>query len=190
MISGHSETGISNTGDMICRLIKGFTDMGSAPSLDLSIDLTPVDYVSQAVVHLSLRPHALPPIFHLTNPHPSSMEDLLQAIGSWGYPLRRITYEAWQHELKHACHLSSEHILAPLLPAFLNKLPGDDMTYLEASSMCINFDCSHTEAGLSGTAISCPPPTALLQTYRDYFNESGFLRPLLVDTGRECAATQ
>jgi len=45
MITGHSQTGVSQTDDMMCRMIKGFIQLGSAPDLDLMVDMTPVDYV-------------------------------------------------------------------------------------------------------------------------------------------------
>jgi len=46
MITGHSQTGVSQTDDMMCRMIKGFIELGSAPDLDLMVNMTPVDYVA------------------------------------------------------------------------------------------------------------------------------------------------
>jgi len=62
MITGHSQTGVSQTDDMMCRMIKGFK-LGSAPDLDLMVNMTPVDYVSSAIVHLSRQKESLGKLF-------------------------------------------------------------------------------------------------------------------------------
>ncbi len=59
MITGHSQTGVSKTDDLMCRMIKGFIQLGSAPDLDMMINMTPVDYVSKAIIHLSRQKESL-----------------------------------------------------------------------------------------------------------------------------------
>jgi amino acid adenylation domain-containing protein/thioester reductase-like protein len=176
MISGHSGTGISNIGDMVCRMVKGFIELGSMPELDLAIDLVPVDYVSRAIVHLST--HALPlrPVFDLANAHPLRWDELTRNIRDWGYPVRQCSYGTWQDQLQQACRRNPNHVLAPLMPLFVDKLPGEDMTYLEASSMCGHgFDCTGTNTGLAATGIACPPAPELMPAYHAFFVQSGFL---------------
>ncbi len=51
-ISGDSQTGIGNTADLICRMLKGCIQMGKTPDLQILLDMTAVDYVSQAIVYL------------------------------------------------------------------------------------------------------------------------------------------
>ena len=182
MISGHSLTGVSNTDDLTCRMIKGFIELGSIPSLDLSIDMIPVDYAGKAIVHLSVRAGARQCTYHLANPQPLHLNDLAHAIESWGYPLKRLPYRQWQDELRHACLQGSGHALAPLLPLFVDPMPGERKTYLEVSSMCAQrFDCGNAEADLSAAQIICPPEAALLPIYYEYFIQSGFLVAAPVD---------
>ena len=54
MITGSSQTGVSKTQDLFSKLLKSFVRLGKAPDLDPVLwDITPVDYVSKAVVYLS-----------------------------------------------------------------------------------------------------------------------------------------
>ena len=67
-IMGHSATGYSNTHDLICRMLKQVVQMGHAPDLAGSVDMTPVDFVSQTLVRISLQEASLGKVFHLINP--------------------------------------------------------------------------------------------------------------------------
>ncbi|MGL5806503.1 MAG: amino acid adenylation domain-containing protein, partial [Xenococcaceae cyanobacterium] len=53
MLTGHSQTGASQTNDIMCRIIKGMIQLGVAPDLDLWINLIPINYASQAIVRIS-----------------------------------------------------------------------------------------------------------------------------------------
>jgi len=62
---------------MMCRMIKGFIELGSAPDLDLMVNMTPVDYVSKSIIHLSRQKESLGKAFHLVNPHPLDLSKLV-----------------------------------------------------------------------------------------------------------------
>jgi thioester reductase-like protein len=51
LIAGHSKTGVSNIDDFICLMLKGCVQLGSFPDIDYMLDMSPVDYVSQASVY-------------------------------------------------------------------------------------------------------------------------------------------
>jgi amino acid adenylation domain-containing protein/thioester reductase-like protein len=166
-VIGDSRTGAWNTGDYVARFIKGCIQLGSMPVQDKLWRLAPVDYVSQAIVHLSLQPACRDKTFHIFSPHCVHQDQLMTWIADLGYALRRLPYEQWQAELKTARN-SPHHALYPLLPfmaegaAWTNGGP--------------QFDCQNLEAGLAGTSIVCPPLDAeLLRVYFSYFVRSGFL---------------
>ena len=176
-ITGHSKTGISKTDDLICRMIKSFIQLGSAPSLELMIDMTPVDYVSKAIVHLSRQKESLGKAFHLVNPHPLHLSNFVNEIHSCGYPIQQISYDKWQTDLIKDARRSQDNALSPLLSLLFKRLSEEQLTYLE---MCLIgaqfFDCQNTVSGLAGTSIICPPVDArLLGNYLSYFIRSGFL---------------
>ncbi len=187
MITGHSQTGVTNTDDLMCRLLKGFIQMGSAPDLDLFMDMIPVDYVSRAIVHLSRQKESLGKVFHLVNQEPLHLSKIIQEINSLGYPVQQISYEKWQANLISVSKRSEENALISVLPLVTEKNYGQEKTYLENSSMGSQaFDCQNTLEGLVGTSIVCPPvDVRLLSTYFNYFVSSNFLHtvaPLLSQT--------
>ncbi len=177
MISGDSKTGVSNTDDLICRTIKGFIQMGLAPDIDIKVDMTPVDYIASSIIHLSRQKDAFGQIFHLVNPQPLHLSDLVEEIRKMGYAIEQVGYAEWQSQLIRTVSAFPEHALSPLLALFTEKNPLTQLTYLERSSMGSQvFDCENTVRGLAGVAIACPPVDAtLLKTYFSYFIETGFL---------------
>lgn len=170
MITGHSQTGASQTNDLIGRLIRGLTEMGKAPELDLQMCLTPVDYVSKAIVHLSQQPVSLGKAFHLVSPDAVSLKKIVNAIQDFGYPMQWTDYPHWQAELlKVASH--QENALTPLMFLFTEWVTGNQKSYLETSALTSqSFDCRNTLAGLAGTKVICPTVDAkVLKAYLSYF---------------------
>jgi thioester reductase-like protein len=173
MIVGHSKTGISNTEDQISRLIKGFIQLGSAPNLSIPMHLTPVDYVSQAIVNLAHQPSSWGKAFHLTNSQALTLDRLRQHIQSCGYPIQSTEYDQWLKTLIEQ-HVDRENALTSMIP-LLSSRSEVYSNYLEVMTLA-KIDCQNTIAGLAGTTISCPPLDAqLLDTYFSYFIQSGFL---------------
>ncbi len=61
-ISGASTSGVWNTDDFLCRLLKGCVQMGVAPIVaqpgekaEAGVDMAPVDFVASSVVKLSMQ---------------------------------------------------------------------------------------------------------------------------------------
>ncbi len=173
MIVGDSRTGVSKTEDLLCRFIKGSIQLENAPKLAVPMHLTPVDYVSKAMVYLSLQPSSWGQVFHLANPHPLSLEQLVEQIRSLGYPLQQIEYQQWQAMLLGS-EMNSDNALSPLVPIFTDD-PAEESNYLEVLNLT-RVSCQNTIAGLAGTSISCPAmDTDLLNSYFAYFVNSGFI---------------
>jgi amino acid adenylation domain-containing protein/thioester reductase-like protein len=177
MISGHSQSGASNTNDTICRLIKGFIQMGSAPKIDMKLSLTPVDYVCQAIVHLSRQPESFGKTFHLATPYALPWQQLVNEIENFGYPIKAIGYKQWQEQLLEVASSQTENVLSPLLFMFTEWGSENQHSYLETTALAFRpFDCRNTLLGLAGTSITCPPLD--INEFRAYFSyliESGFL---------------
>jgi thioester reductase-like protein len=169
-IMGHSKTGINgNFQDALCMLLKGCIQLKKFPSVEeTDIILVPVDYVSQSIVHLSLL-EKYSGTFHLTNSQPIRWDNLFDATCSVGYSLEKVTYNEFllaveHHAFKHPEDefYSSLLLLLSSSKTFLSKKP--------------KFDARHTQAGLAGTSIVCPPmDEKLLATYFSYFQKVGYL---------------
>ena len=72
-LSGDSQSGAANELDYISLLLKGYLELGAAPDHGGMMEVDPVDWVAQGIVHLSLREESLDKAFHLINPEPSTM---------------------------------------------------------------------------------------------------------------------
>jgi amino acid adenylation domain-containing protein/thioester reductase-like protein len=173
MIVGDSRTGVSKTEDLLCRFIKGSIQLKTVPKLSVQMHLTPVDYISKAMVYLSLQSSSWGHSFHLADVNPLSLEQLGQHIESLGYPLQQIEYHQWQATLLGP-EMNSDNAFSPLVPIFTAN-PSPESNYLEVLNLT-RVSCQNTIAGLAGTSINCPVmDTDLLNTYFAYFIQSGFL---------------
>jgi amino acid adenylation domain-containing protein/thioester reductase-like protein len=187
MIIGHSQTGFSNTEDAIGRLIKGLIQLGSAPALSLPMHLTPVDYVSKAIVKLSYDQSSWGKSFHLSNPESISLVQLVDYIKSLQYEIQYADYDQWLAQLTKLA-ISQENALKHLLPLLANPSAAYSH-YLEVLTLD-KVSCQNVTTGLAGTNISCPAiDRDLLDTYFTYFVQSGFLSRPAIATKQLLVAT-
>jgi thioester reductase-like protein len=181
-ITAHSETGVGNTDDLMSRLLKGCLQLGSVPRMNMLIDMTPVDFVARAVVHLSMREESVGKAFHLFNPSPLSLTETIEWLRSVGYAVRSIPFTEWREEVRQRVPRQPEHALYPLLPLFAGELTEEQSLLLEETvehPLMFRWDCRNTIDGLTGSEIRCPrADTQLLSTYLARFIDRGFLDPV------------
>jgi amino acid adenylation domain-containing protein/thioester reductase-like protein len=171
-ITGHSKTGIGNTTDLFARMIKGCIQLGSVADRNTTIDITPVDYVAQAIVYLSQRQDSLNKAFHLANPQPTQWQDIVNWIRNYGYSLQLISYEKWRTELFEIPENSEENALYPLVSLFSENQSEEQ----PANSADFQLDFQNAFNGLTNTSIICPIINAeLFNRYLAYFVQSSFL---------------
>ncbi|MBD2524477.1 thioester reductase domain-containing protein [Nostoc sp. FACHB-133] len=176
-ISGHSQTGAWYKNDVICRTIKGCIQMGSMTDITDTLDLAPVDYLSQSIVYLSQQKDSLGKAFHLNNPQPISWRELTDFICSFGYPVKHIDYKDWEIQVNDSVR-SKENPLYHLLPFYQKQLSQEKLGISEwyQQSTYPKISCLMTQNALSVSSIVCPPVNAqLLNTYFSYFIRSGWL---------------
>jgi thioester reductase-like protein len=176
MITGHSQTGAWNTNDVTCRMIKSWIELGGAPDLDMENGgMTPVDFVSKAIVHLSRQSESLGKVFHLINPRPLPLRELSTWIRSFGYPLRQVPYDRWVTELIGAAGRSREDVVHSLVPLFSLSISEEVPKMFKKIPV---FDCQNTHAALASTSIVCPPIEGpVIDTYLSYLIRRGFVDP-------------
>ena len=173
LIAGDSRTGAWNSDDFTCKMIKSWVGLGNVPDVNTEMNMVPVDYVSSAIVRLSLQEGSLGKRFHLANSHPVKIDNLISWIEAFGYPLKRIPYDRWRTELLNPVKGLREDAVysaAPLL-AMSATIEGPKMV-----SAIPEFDRHNTAAALASTGISCPPVNAgTFEKYLVYLVRSGFL---------------
>ncbi|WP_414542076.1 amino acid adenylation domain-containing protein [Nostoc sp. CCY0012] len=179
-MSGSSQTGVSNTKDFLHRTIKGLIQLGSVPDADAMVDMTPVDFVSQAIVRLSQKKASLGKAFHVCNPQPIELKNLIKWLCSFGYSIQEVSYDKWQSILKEKwqADLRTEtdfHAESPLHSLVL-LFPEKQSKEQNANSAMQQIDCQNMLTGLENTSIICPPvDKTLLDTYFSYLVNTGFL---------------
>jgi thioester reductase-like protein len=141
--------------------------------VDMEMNMVPVDYVSRAIVRLSLRDESLGKRFHLANPRPVKVDDLVAWIEAFGYPLKRVPYDRWRADLLNPAKGLREdamYSLAPLL-SMSATIEGPEMV-----RTIPEFDRRNTTEALSRTEISCPPvDEGLMENYLVGLVRRGFL---------------
>jgi amino acid adenylation domain-containing protein/thioester reductase-like protein len=160
-IMGASKIGICQASSFITKMIEGCIHMGMVPQLNAVLNLVPVDYASQAIVHLSLTQALQGQAFHIVNPEPVLWKELVLWITQLGYSLDWVSYEAWQTALCHqAAQGDSDNPLTPLVTLFSNR------NFIQKSLGGFYFQCDQVLQGLANTAITCPSMSKnLLTTY-------------------------
>lgn len=176
LIGGHSVTGVCNTDDFISLMVRGCLEMGAFPDVDYMMDMSPVDYVSKAIVYLSRKKESLGKAFHLQHPQPVALKTLVDWMRSFGFPIQVIPYDQWQAQLINNVS-SVDNSLYTLRPFLLARWSKEQLTipdlYLQAQRPIIS--CQDTLLSLAGSSIVCPPIDArLFMTYSSYLIESGF----------------
>ncbi len=203
IITGHSGTGAWNTDDFMSRLVKSWIELGCAPDLDGATDMTPVDYVSSAIVRLSLSRQQWGKVYHLVNPRQIHVRELVDWIRSSGYPVEPVPYDRWRAQLlSRAGRFKDEavHSLVPLFSARTQEQAlgtGDSPPDLNGqntvdqigsiiaaqyAARSVEFDDQQAREGLAGSIV-CPLVDAeVFARYFSYFTRTGFLHaPVLRD---------
>lgn len=95
-ISGHSATGAANAWDLLSALFVESIQLGHAPDVDgWRAEMTPVDFVSKSIVHLSNETQAKQLVFHLGDPTPVDTKTVFEDFARLGYPTQLIGWDKW-----------------------------------------------------------------------------------------------
>ena len=164
-ITGHSQSGGSKTGDLLHSTVLICLRLGAAPERDVEFDVTPVDYVAQALMELSLQPESSGRDFHLTNPVPMQTRALNDWMQRSGLGVEFVPYGVWRDRLLDWGQKMGSDDLRILTDILGPRALAED----EATAVHPQYDTSQTQAALAGTAIQCPrPDTRLFDTYLNY----------------------
>jgi len=159
LIIGHSQTGVTNKQDFASRLVKGVYQMGAYPDRSLPMNVVPVDYVSQAIVHLGSIAETAGELFHLTNPQSERVSNLVAWSGDKEL-LDELPYQEWLAMLTQQAEEGIDNDLIPFLPMF-------PPAGLEEFTPTI--DCAYTLGMLAGSGIVCPAiDRELVEMYRGF----------------------
>ena len=95
-ISGHSATGSANAWDLLTAIFVESIQLGYAPDVvGWRAEMTPVDFVSRAIVHLANQIQAKQLVFHLGDPDPVDAKQVFKDLDDLGYPTKPLEFEKW-----------------------------------------------------------------------------------------------
>ncbi len=146
----HSETGRFQSNidsNAFYRMIKAMLLLGKAPAADWLVDFTPIDYASEAIVHLALREDTAGRVFHICNPESIRYDELINSINRAGYEVETVPFAEYTQWLFDAS-ISKD---AEALQLAIAQLEGDgakDSAYVYSSPV--------TTAYVQPAGISCP----------------------------------
>jgi thioester reductase-like protein len=168
-IIGHSQTGMCNADDLLHRMISGGIRSGYMPDMDIAVNLSPIDYVSGAIVQISRQTSALGKTFHLVNANTVNVRQLLDWVESSGYSFSRLPYSEWRERLLQVAERDPDNPIYPLVPFFSERESEND--FRKAF-----FDARNTLEALADSSIKCPPITReLVQLYLTHLARVGSL---------------
>lgn len=173
LIVGDSRTGISNEDDFVARMIVGSIQTGYAPDVRANMDMTPVDFVSKAMIYLSRQASSTGKVFHLLNPQPVNWSGVFDLASEVGYPSEKLTFSEWVEKMD-MCADPATNPLCPLLPFFhinfarrMMGVNGDDYMALHTEA---------TQAALASSGITCAPiDSHFMSIYLSHFVQHGRL---------------
>lgn len=186
-ILGDSTTAVTNTDDFIWRMVKGCLQLGLIPDINNTLNLCPVDHVAllASLSAQSVSPDAAFKVIHVAGHPRLRFNDLLGALLTYGYPVKRVEYIQWRTKLEHHVLETQDNALFPLLHFVLDDLP--------TSTKAVELDDSNAQAlAISGGEAPTSGVTEdLIGLYIAWLIRAGFMeapttgegKPLPVLTG-------
>jgi thioester reductase-like protein len=168
-ISGDSRTGLCSATDLVGIMIKGCIDLGAAPDNSAFVDVVPIDYVSRALVHLSLQPDSIGQKFNLVNSTPARWIDLIKLLNEIGYKIDMVPFDEWCNRIRAASKQKQDNPLIGLLPLFEGRTLFSNRCY----------SGSKAEKELKDTDINCHPMNKhLVALYIQHLVEQSAIPPI------------
>lgn len=174
-ITGHSVSGASNTGDIMHTLVMAILHVGAIPDVELTVDLTPVDFVANSIVALSQKKECLGGTYNLLNPTPLQASMMANWLRESDFSVDVVTLKEWREGLSNLVDSIPGEVLgimAEVLSPDANS--GADRDAIPAAFQT-RFDCSHVTTALDGTGVACHPVNdELLARYLVFLEGVGF----------------
>ncbi|MEW4149998.1 amino acid adenylation domain-containing protein [Bacillus thuringiensis] len=166
----HSETGQFQRNihqNAFYRFIKAALILGAIPPITSDIDLTPINYCSQALVYLTRFKETIGETFHLCNPALASGEYYIKDLQSFGYNIQTVEPERFFERIFRSSLTSEQQEAVELMmPQLEGRKGGGGQVYI---------DCERTQAFLADSGIQCAKPNKLfVHLLLDYGVKVGF----------------
>ncbi|WP_181723389.1 non-ribosomal peptide synthetase [Nocardia gipuzkoensis] len=169
-ICGCPSVGVNSTDDSLWNMVRAAATLGMAPDVgDATVSLVPVDYVSGAIVEISVRPRS-ETVYHLVNRAPVALGEILASLRAHGLPVATVPEDTVRAGLVREARRRDARgddslVRAALLSTDFAELAGH-----------LDWADAHSRDALAGTGVDCPAvDRTVVDTFVREFIESGFL---------------
>lgn len=151
-ISWHSGSGAYNPRDFLTAMLAESIKLGAAPEIDgWRLEMTPVDFVTGAILEISDDPESFGKTYHLANPSPPLAEEVFDLLETLGIPLERLDLPDWMDERTHA-----ERTGGDIVGSVLGGPNPDPQTLLDDN----RHNDANTRQALGKSSLERPPINA------------------------------
>jgi L-aminoadipate-semialdehyde dehydrogenase len=170
-VLGDTVSAVTNTDDFLWRMVKGCLQLGLVPDINNTINMCPVDHVAMlaSISAQNTSANADFDVLHITGHPRLRFNDLLGALITYGYPVKRVEYIQWRTKLEHHVLETQDNALFPLLHFVLDDLP--------TSTKAVELDDSNAQtlATAAGQAPTSGVTEDLVGLYIAWLIRAGFM---------------
>ncbi|BDU00180.1 thioester reductase domain-containing protein [Nocardia sputorum] len=156
-------------------ILKTMIETGETMLTPVHWDITPVDYVSAAMVHIATRRPTYRETYHLTNPDIRRYYDVVRYVQRAGYEVELVPLEEFHRRAtdRQIYRLGTDDVYdSQTLEMFKYGIELFGTIHYEESSYA---DCAYTRRVLGAAGIDCPPTEELVRTYLTHCAEVGYI---------------
>ncbi|WP_063050878.1 thioester reductase domain-containing protein [Nocardia arthritidis] len=156
-------------------ILKTMIETGETMLTPVHWDITPVDYVSAAIVHIALHRPTYRETYHLTNPDIRRYYDVVRYVQRAGYAVDLVPLEEFHRRAtdRQIYRLGSDEVYdSQTLEMFKYGIELFGTIHYEESSYA---DCAYTRRVLGAAGIDCPPTEELVRVYLAHCAEVGYI---------------
>lgn len=167
-ISGSTVNGACQTKDIMWMMIKCCVEAGVLFEENVKIEFIPVDFVSQAIVALSLHKDCQDRNYHLCANELNDLQQIYEWMKQYGFKVETLPYAEWKRELVKRVSESEKMFTAKAMLPFI----PEDMSEWDVE---IVYDNTNVKNGLRGMNMPVPIVTKeVFDKYLDYFVKTKF----------------
>ncbi len=162
-ITGDSQTGLGDSEDLLWNAIRQCVLIGAVPAIDDTIEMTPVDYVSDAIVKVGLTPSSWNKTYHLVNPVSFPWKRLTSLLRERGADVQELPFGEWKRRMEL---MSQDRTVVNLLAMFPDELfPMESKLPFSKT----NYGSERTREDLARLGVHCAPADdRLVRLYLDH----------------------
>lgn len=117
-LTGSTSNGAINpTNNHLLNFMKGCTQLGYIPDVNLEFNFTPIDFAASVLIDMLFKNNIVNKVINFISPHNISLNMIATWLNTLGHPVETISLAAWRHQL---CNLDKENALFPLLPLYIS----------------------------------------------------------------------